>query len=129
MHQNELKIINLLKQSIANIDKQIMQELLNTKVICGTCIGVGSMSLRNKKFDIVIIDESTQSLEPATLIAALKTTSRIILIGDEKQLPPMLHSNNLDSNYKLSLFERLITVKKFKFHLLNIQYRMHPLIA
>lgn len=59
------------------------------------------------KFDVVIIDECTQSIEPATIIPIhrLKSDGKLIMLGDHKQLPPHYKS---EKELELSLFERLI---------------------
>lgn len=44
-----------------------------------------------EKFDLVILDEASQSLEPACIEALVKG-SKIVLIGDYKQLQPIVKS-------------------------------------
>lgn len=63
--------------------------------------------LHVKKFDYVIIDESSQMIEPK-MIQALNLGEKFILVGDYFQLSPIIKSN--DSELKgagVSLFERL----------------------
>ncbi|KAI7724648.1 hypothetical protein M8C21_006382 [Ambrosia artemisiifolia] len=53
----------------------------------------------------------------------------VILIGDEKQLPAMVTSKICEkADFGRSLFERLVSLKHST-HLLNVQYRMHPMIS
>jgi len=51
-------------------------------------------------------------MEPGILIPILKATKKVILIGDHKQLPPCVISD--DKTLKMSLFERLVK-NKFEF--------------
>lgn len=44
-----------------------------------------------KEFDLVILDEASQSLEPSC-IEALTRGKKIVLIGDYKQLQPIVRS-------------------------------------
>ncbi|CAD7949862.1 unnamed protein product, partial [Amoebophrya sp. A25] len=43
-------------------------------------------------FENVLVDESTQSLEPSTLIAMGRGCRKLVLVGDHKQLPPTVES-------------------------------------
>ena len=63
-------------------------------------------------------------------------TKKCILVGDPYQLPPTVISRKaIESNYELSLFQRMmkstpksILLLKFS-NLIRIQYRMHPSIS
>lgn len=99
-----------------------------------------------KKFDLVIIDEASQVLEPQ-ILSVLAQTKKFILIGDHKQLPaivlqnkelskvtdPLLLEMGLSSR-KNSLFERLYTHcekegHSHAFDMLTYQGRMHEDVA
>jgi len=81
-------------------------------------------------FEYVIIDESTQSQEPETLIALLKGARYVTLIGDPKQLSPtVLHPKAKQTGMNISLFERIMTLTPNNNKLLTVQYRMHPKIS
>ncbi|MCP4521757.1 MAG: AAA family ATPase [Cytophagales bacterium] len=107
--------------------------------------------LKIKEFDTVIIDEASQILEPQ-IIGLLPKFQKVIMIGDEKQLPAI--STQDDSftvvteheepnkdlrtiglmNLKNSLFDRmLVTCKKKQwigvYDTLTTQYRMHGEIS
>jgi hypothetical protein len=99
------------------------------------------------KFDTVIMDEASKATPPELLLP-LSFGKRCIVIGDHRQLPPML--NDKDFKEKLneigatdlvdeidraftdtSQFERMILNPKISPTLIarcNIQYRMHPAI-
>lgn len=99
-----------------------------------------------KKFDLVIIDEASQVLEPQ-ILSVLAQTKKFILIGDHKQLPAIVLQNKelskIDdplllkmglNNRKNSLFERLYTYCEknnldHAFDMLTYQGRMHEEIA
>ena len=53
--------------------------------------------------------------------------SHMVLVGDPNQLSPTLLSQKAkNSNRGTSTMERLITQCGKEYHLLNVQYRMHP---
>ncbi|KAH9289075.1 hypothetical protein KI387_033192 [Taxus chinensis] len=81
-------------------------------------------------FDCLIIDEAVQLTEAESTIALQTRGLRnVFLIGDPKQLPATIISKaSENAGYSRSLFERLVHLQH-PFHLLNIQYRMHPLIS
>ncbi|KAA1098842.1 hypothetical protein PGT21_015703 [Puccinia graminis f. sp. tritici] len=64
----------------------------SARIVCATAHGAGSRQLDNEKFDVVIIDESTQAFEAACWIPIVKAKSKLILAGDPLQLPPTVKS-------------------------------------
>lgn len=81
------------------------------------------------KFDYLIVDEACQSTELETLIALQLNPEKVILVGDEKQLPPTVMSKDSQKTlYSRSLFERLLHCSVDKI-MLREQYRMHPEIS
>lgn len=104
----------------------------------------------NTIFDVVIMDEASKATPPEMLLP-LCFARKSIVIGDHKQLPPMLNEKEFkealleikDPRGKIlseeinrefvetSQFERLIMnpkVSKSIIARLNVQYRMHPKI-
>ncbi|KAI0507768.1 hypothetical protein KFK09_013896 [Dendrobium nobile] len=80
-------------------------------------------------FDVVIIDEAAQAVEPATLISLAHGSKQVFLIGDPLQLPATVISPTAERfGYGTSLFKRLQEAG-FPVHLLKTQYRMHPEIS
>jgi hypothetical protein len=99
------------------------------KIVCATCVGTDADSIKKLKFEKVLIDEAGQSTEIANIISLIKNTKQLVIIGDQKQLPPVSFSKlALKYGYSISLFERLIKIG-IKPILLDVQYRMHPSIA
>jgi DNA replication ATP-dependent helicase Dna2 len=83
--------------------------------------------LRQRKFEMVIVDEAGQLTEPLTLGLILRGR-RYVLVGDDRQLPPVVRTQALAQ----SMFERLKNEaeagKTEALTLLDTQYRMHPQI-
>lgn len=57
-----------------------------------------SSHLGPEPFDVVIVDEASQLTEPMTL-GAINMAKRFILVGDHKQLPPIVQSEQALSAY------------------------------
>ncbi len=60
------------KMSNEEFHNQMRLRLKGAQVICSTCVGAGSESIEHIKFKHVLIDESTQATETATLCAIVK---------------------------------------------------------
>ena len=121
--------------------------LMKTNVVGATCIHIASSkySRENFKFDYVIMDESSKAT-PAESLVPLSMGHNIIMIGDDKQLPPVITREDavkdeikeklddegldIDKTYGESLFEKI--KKTFEqsnsnsrfVKMLDIQYRM-----
>ncbi len=83
------------------------------------------------KFDLAILDEATQLTVPATL-GALRFARRFVLVGDEKQLPPLVQSERAASEgLGRSLFSLLLASQWGAEASVSLrrQYRMHPAIC
>lgn len=124
-----------------------------TRVFVGTTTAFNAQPalFRLKRFDLAIIDEASQLLEPHVigLLSAPATDGpairKIVLIGDHKQLPAVVQQEAEDAlvtdpllqaigltDCRQSLFERF--VKRYRHdpsvtYLLTKQGRMHPAIA
>jgi len=115
---------------IDRLENKAINELIDgADVVCATNSTSGSELMAEKNFDLVVIDEATQSTEPAALIPLVKS-NKAVLIGDHKQLPPtVLNQKAADAGLSKSLFERILEVQGKEFwSLLEIQYRMHDKI-
>jgi superfamily I DNA and/or RNA helicase len=81
-------------------------------------------------FPIVFLDEASMSTEPASLIPLMKGSRHVALIGDHKQLPPVIISREAQAKgFGISLFERLTEEGRTPSLMLDVQYRMHPAIS
>lgn len=95
-------------------------------VVCCTCVTAGQKMFNKYSFPFVLIDEAVQSTEPLSLIPCVYGATKLILVGDHKQLgPTILNKEVVKYGFKQSLFERLLKIGVMPY-LLSIQYRMHP---
>lgn len=109
-----------------NAQKQVIQD---AKIIFSTLSMTGNKKFEGLEFDYLIVDEACQSNELETLIALQLNPSKVVLVGDDKQLPPTVMSkNHAETRFSRSLFERLLHCNVDKI-MLNEQYRMHPEIS
>lgn len=60
-------------------------------VVAGTCVGVASSVAADAAFDIAIIDEASKATPTETLVPMVRS-SKWILVGDERQLPPFVET-------------------------------------
>lgn len=112
------------------IEDQLVEHLLDsTPVLCSTLTGLDSKVIGDRSFDLVVIDEASQTTEPACWIPILRA-GRVILAGDHCQLPPtILSAAAAKQGLSLSLMERLVQkLGSGISHRLSIQYRMHSAI-
>lgn len=56
-----------------------------------TCLGSAHPLLIQRTFDVCLVDESTQVLQP-TVLRPLFFARKFILVGDPDQLPPIVRS-------------------------------------
>ncbi|XP_023635429.1 ATP-dependent helicase NAM7 isoform X1 [Capsella rubella] len=105
--------------------------LQNADIIFCTASAAADMNpIRTGPIDLLVVDEAAQ-LKECESVAALQLYGlrHAVLIGDELQLPAMVHNEICEkAKFGRSLFERLVILGHSK-HLLNVQYRMHPSIS
>ncbi len=122
--------IKTLKHEIKQLDDHILKQVLETcPVMVGTLTSATDPVLRGRVFDLLVMDEATQAIEPGAWIPILKA-QKIIFAGDHFQLPPTVRSKKAEEGgLGLTLFERLhpLAGEERKI-LLKIQYRMHEKI-
>lgn len=155
------KALSLWKQELESTDKMMRHEFVaaykqNVNLVAATCSICGSYQFRSKyaqlfhaqeeAFDVVIMDEASKAT-PLEMAVPMVWGKKIIVIGDHKQLPPMMQEGNiLDALRKINrkdLAERIEQFKESQFELLyeasaklknslvaslNEQYRMHEQI-
>ena len=117
--------------SVSNVRQQLETQVVDSVHIVLTTLGTaGSRTLESaEKFEVVVIDEAAQSVEPATLVALQLGSSHAILVGDPQQLPATIFSvSGRGTKYDRSIFQRLEEAGH-KVHLLDTQYRMNPCIS
>ncbi|XP_057977955.1 probable helicase MAGATAMA 3 isoform X2 [Malania oleifera] len=88
--------------------------------------GSSIFSKLNRGFDVVIIDEAAQAVEPATLVPLNNGCKQVFLVGDPVQLPATVISPLANKfGYGMSLFKRFQKAG-YSVQMLKTQYRMHP---
>ncbi len=112
------------------LENQAVAHLLDTAdVLCATTTGLDSEILGTRFFDLAVIDEACQSVEPGCWIPLLRC-DRVVLAGDHCQLPPTVVSPEaVAEGLGISLFERLMA--RFGPSIsrqLTVQYRMNQSI-
>ena len=131
--------------NLSEVETRELQEVYikNANVIGITCGQAPKLTPRELRtfasFDTIIIDEVSKATAPELLLPAIKG-KKLILIGDQHQLPPMIEDKTLvqmaeeagqdsqvyrflnRSYFKERYNEAPDTIKR----MLSIQYRMHP---
>ncbi|MFB6116183.1 MAG: IGHMBP2 family helicase, partial [Candidatus Nanosalina sp.] len=109
------------------LEDEAVEEVLDSMdVVLSTNSTAGSELMQGKEFDIVVIDEATQSTEPSCMIPITKT-SKVVMAGDHRQLPPTVKSQEAQE-FENSIFERLAENHPEKKTMLKTQYRMNTSI-
>lgn len=124
--ERELSLIalklNPLEEKIRTLQEevsQLEQELIsNAQVIfCTLTKNYTGRELEGQKFDVVIVDEISIAPPPLIFLAAGRATSRVILVGDFLQLPPIVRSDAKISKVRLG---------KDIFHLAGLVHGLKP---
>lgn len=98
-------------------------------VVCATLTGLNEEILKGRVFDVCVVDEAAQAIEPAVWIAILRA-KRVVLAGDHCQLPPtVLSQKAARGGLGESMMARLMGVwGEVASQRLEVQYRMHEQI-
>lgn len=117
------------QQDAKELEAHILKDLVEqAQVICATPVGCAHPLLDGLHFNTVFVDEAAQALEPALWIPLLKA-NRLVMAGDHCQLPPTVLSDNPKAQVlQRTLFEKLIQAYPQAACMLEVQYRMHPVI-
>lgn len=137
-------MLEALSNDRANYDEFLAR---SRQLVIGTCVGIGQrhIGIADNVYDWVIVDEAARSIS-SELAIAMQSGSRILLVGDHKQLPPLYseeHKNALARRLGISKrgeeldqalgsdFERvfLSSYGKNACAILKTQYRMAPAIG
>ena len=95
-------------------------------VVLATLTGIESRALAGRRFQLAVVDEATQAVEPAAYLALLRA-ERAVLAGDHLQLPPTVLAQDAQE-LALSLFERLVRAQPQAVVALAEQHRMNERI-
>jgi superfamily I DNA and/or RNA helicase len=97
----------LLAEARALEDRAESEVLSRAPVVVATLTGIDAPALAGRRFALAVVDEATQAVEPAVLLALLRA-DRAVLAGDHLQLPPTVISQAAQQGgLGVSLFERL----------------------
>ncbi|MEW6616077.1 MAG: AAA domain-containing protein [Thermodesulfobacteriota bacterium] len=86
-------------------------------IFCTLTKNYTGKEIEDQKFDAVIIDEISMALPPLIFFAAGRAKSRVVLVGDWLQLPPIVRSDTEITNAIL---------RKDTFHLAGIAVGIKP---
>lgn len=144
----------LIKATFANAYYKYVNVFAATCSECGsrnfgetyqTTFQKGSENLGEPEFDVVIMDEASKATPPE-LVLPLTLGKKVVIIGDHKQLPPMIDEQEFGEaleavgakkliehwtkdDYKVSQFEKLFKNAPKNFVAsLDTQFRMHEQI-
>ncbi|MGD8859529.1 MAG: AAA domain-containing protein [Myxococcales bacterium] len=116
----------LMRDARGALDAERALQLARVQVVCATAAGADAQQLRDEAFDLVVLDEATQAVDPIAL-AALARAPVAVLAGDPQQLPPTVVSQEAArAGLSRTLFERLAEREGERVvRMLKVQYRMH----
>ncbi|MBY8999831.1 MAG: AAA family ATPase [Candidatus Heimdallarchaeota archaeon] len=123
--QNEIKDYTVDAYRSKYPDKSFSQLLSEIPIIVATTSTISNPNFEKLGIQTIIIDEASQMTEP-TVLSALLEGDKFILVGDHKQLPPVVQSSKAQAEgMSVSLFERLAKLHPDSVHLLTHQFRMN----
>lgn len=126
------QLLKQLGKAFKKKEKETVKEVLTSaQVVLATNTGAADPLIRRlDSFDLVVIDEAGQAIEPSCWIPMLQG-KRCILAGDQCQLAPVVLSRKaLEGGLGVSLMERAANLHEgILATLLITQYRMNDAIA
>lgn len=122
-------------------DGLLQESIADSTLVGATCLGIASLSAAIEfNFDWVIVDEAGKATPPEILVP-ICLGRKVVLVGDHKQLPPVVDEallklqdkermNISKEDLELSLFEYLErNLNDDCKSILDEQYRMNPVIG
>ena len=119
----------------------LQESIADSTIVGATCLGIASLSSAIEfEFDWVIVDEAGKATPPEILVP-ICLGRKVVLVGDHKQLPPVVDETLLKlqdkermniskEDLELSLFEYLErSLSDDCKNILDEQYRMNPVIG
>lgn len=138
------KVENLCKEwqkRVIQGDGLLQESIADATLVGATCLGIASLSSAIEfNFDWVIVDEAGKATPPEILVP-ICLGRKVVLVGDHKQLPPVVDEallklqdkermNISKEDLELSLFEYLErSLSDDCKNILDEQYRMNPVIG
>ena len=108
--------------------------IADAKIVAATLTATYLRKSLHRKFDVVIVDEASMAMKPAVWSACGLAERAVVVVGDDKQLPPIVIADAEKEPVKSSLAEHVFESAKAdtrdgSFVMLRTQYRMHPDIS
>lgn len=124
-----LKEVKRIRKEIKDIRAYFDEKLMESaEVVLGTPVGLINSLEENAHFDVLIMDEAGQALEPLAW-AVFPLADSWVLAGDPFQLPPTVLSKEAqDAGFNTSILEHCFKNAR-QVYLLDTQYRMRASIA
>lgn len=91
--------MRFLQDEISQLEQKTIAEA--RAIFCTLTKAYTGKELDGQAFDAVIVDEISMALPPLIFLVAGRATSRVILVGDFLQLPPIVRSDTEVSNERL----------------------------
>lgn len=128
---------------VAGIDellKRVEELVIHDAVVVATTLTRAYLRdhIQSRRFDTVVLDEASMAPIPALWVAATLSDSSVAIVGDFRQLPPIVQSDHALAQEWLGrdVFDVSGTRKAYEagqapehFVALRRQYRMHPSIC
>ncbi len=117
---------HVLERTVNTVSKMQKLQYHSSLVVGGTCFAaVKHPLLRKRRFDFCIVDEAGQLIQPVCS-GPLCYANRFVLVGDDRQLPPLVKNETAKRmGMDVSLLERLTTAYPDAVSTLLLQFRMH----
>lgn len=118
-----------ISKEIERTEQYIIDDVISgANVITATLVGANHYTIRQLRYETVVIDEAGQALEPACWIPILKA-KKVVMAGDHCQLPPTIKSDSATrKGLMITLMEKCVEMHPEAVVLLEEQYRMHKTI-
>jgi superfamily I DNA and/or RNA helicase len=131
-------VLELCRQQMAQLGQELRQQevtvVQKARVILATMTNVYLSSLlQAERFDAVIVEEAGMAILPTLFYCAALARSKIIVVGDPQQLPPIVQAR--DEYVYRAMGRTIFEVAAQKsltdetMVMLEVQYRMHPVIG
>jgi len=115
----------------AHLEKELAEEVCRDANIIVSTLDSSIQPLINKlHFETVIIADASQATESFAILPLVHGAKRLILVGDQNQLPPSKRFDELEPfDYYTSICQRFFNAGLQHFDFLDTQFRMHPDIS
>jgi hypothetical protein len=133
-----VRALALYDQAIQQSQKALLNKELDvvdgaSLVLSTLTNGYFSPLMAEQRFDVVIVEEASMAVLPALFYAACLGRRKIVMVGDPCQLPSIVQSNEeyVRKVMGRNIFEVAVAdpLSSPLVAMLDVQYRMHPLIG